>query len=123
MLKIGKASLKGLWLTSWLVGLYLLAQPSLATTRLKAPDKGAFLLPDHCLQSSARNQALAPGQLSQPLREKLHQWLRGQIGQESLEDFVLNSQAILDSPGFDLYLLELWLEAGRSRPWLFSITN
>ena len=110
MLKIGKANLKGLWLTSWLVGFYLLVQPSLAATRLRAPDKKDFLLPDHCLQSSARNQALPPGQLSQPLREKLHQWLRGQIGQENLENFVLNSQAVLDSPGFDLYLLDLWLK-------------
>jgi hypothetical protein len=123
MLKIGNQSLKGLFLISCLVAVFFLAQPLLAKARISGPEEERLsLLSDRSLQSAARKPVPAPGQLSQPLPEKLHHWLSREIGLEHLEDFVLNSQAILDSPGFDLYLLDLWLE-GRPLAALALLDN
>lgn len=121
MLKIGKYKFKGPFISR----LYSYPFPSGSTTPDYRQDQQVgnripvyFFKPlptVHPSQSVSQRD-----ELPRSLQEKLHQWLGREIGQELLEDFVLPSQPILDSPGFDLYLLELWLQgrppgAGSSR--------
>jgi len=67
-----------------------------------------------CLQmgfNPARNiNSGRPGQTAASLTQKLHLWLAGRVESGAFEEAVKNSQSILNSPGFDLYLLGLWLK-------------
>lgn len=123
MLKIGNASLKGLLFHGYIAILFLLAQPLLTTARINRSEQESLSLPSSRSLQSAPSQSVSQrDELPRSLQEKLHQWLGREIGQELLEDFVLPSQPILDSPGFDLYLLELWLQ-GRPLPALALLDN
>ncbi|MDD8020206.1 MAG: tetratricopeptide repeat protein [Acidobacteriota bacterium] len=51
-----------------------------------------------------------PAQSSLPLNEKLYLWLTERIEPGTAADLIRNSEAVLNSAGFDLYLLELWLK-------------
>lgn len=51
-----------------------------------------------------------PGPTTASLTQKLHLWLAGRVEPGAFEEAVKNSQSILNSPGFDLYLLGLWLK-------------
>lgn len=51
-----------------------------------------------------------PGPTTASLTQKLHLWLAGRVEPGAFEEAVKNSRSILNSPGFDLYLLGLWLK-------------
>jgi len=113
MLKIGNRTYKVFLLASWLLSFYVLVSLPPAAARTGEPAPAASIHPQGGPRPGGPgggSDRFLAGQLSRSLDEKLHLWLIKQLEPPALEEFVLNSQAILDSAGFDLYLLELWLK-------------
>jgi len=111
MLKIGNKIFRVLTLAGLFPGLLLSVGLPLAASQAGQPapaDHPSRLEPG---LKPARSISSTPAeQDSLSLTQKLHLWLTDMVEPRAFEASVKNSQSILISPGFDLYLLELWLK-------------